>query len=1268
MAEVAGLVLGAIGVAGVLGAFKDTIDLFGLFVTSRELGRDYEILNIKLDIEKTLLLQWADRVGLLRQYDYDRRLDQEATQEAVIKILSCIRLLLSEASTMREKYNLLETDEQSVPSRATRSLSISAPRMRSFNDQFDTFKKRMAQHEKGTSLRDKIRWTIRDKESFENLIRELAHFTTKLNEVIPVVTGQPTSQSMADEDLKTISDLKDLKLMLEASSDLHKTLADSARRNISRKCEEIILNQLWFRKIHQRKEDVGMAHHKTLEWALNPPQKDVRWDNLPDWLRTSSHGIYWISGKAGSGKSTLMKYLLSHQRTHKLISNWARDSPCIVVDHFFYNLGTEEQKRFEGLSRALLYQMLSPRPSLIYKALPNMMKELRETDHGPSFPSQSEIKYAFRVLSAESSIEKYCIFLDGLDEFEGNIQESLSLIHELGSSSNIKLIVSSRPIPPCVAAYEDLPKLHLQDLTKNDIQAYVRDVIGDHKYMNKLLRRNAAASVAAEEIMKDLVEKSSGVFLWVVLACRSLLLGFGDCDRLPELRRRVNELPHELEDLFALMLARISERHKKQGAYLLRVCFESQRESQKPNSIAFSYMSTLALALVDDSEIDVSEIRDFSVDDKVDLCAVLEGRLRSRCGGLLETASSHEDCFCDPHVNRVHGTHDTHNNLIDSTVVFMHRTVFEFLSNEAVWDYDCLKMVNYEQALGTDLSLRDLYLMMLQVARLRQLGGSEKGRSIQAKISRLIRSGIFWAQKGGLKAVMTFFNSLPTFLDELASCLGAARVRVQAIKGLRGPEPDAPVPEGTTDQCTYYHTTEEGNDCKYLEEYWGISHDQFVRWNPSVKEDCSGIKPDHSYCVEVNNGGDITTSIGSSASPTATGNPIPSPTLDGTAQNCDAWHFVDKGDDCGKITSRYGISMSQFREWNKNVEDDCSGLWSQYWFCVSVEGHDAPTVTTGPSPTGNPAPSPTLDGTAENCDAFHFVKKGDSCESITKTYGISMEQFVEWNDNLKSGCTGLWAEYFFCVSVEGHKPTELPPRPTSTLKPGPSPTPDDTVNNCDKFHFVVKDETCEKICANYSITMDQFTKWNPSVKTDCSGLWAQMNYCVSIEGHSPATSKTSSVSSKTTSVSTGGPPAPTQTGIVKDCTDWHVAKSGDDCSKIVAKYGNLDLARFIQWNPAVGSTCNGLWLDTAYCVGTKTNPAKPPNINPPPTGCQNTPKNPEPTQPGAICKCKKWHKIVNGDSCWSLAQKYKVTEAQLKTWNAGTNCNMWLGYHVCVQG
>ncbi|ENH62238.1 hypothetical protein FOC1_g10015205 [Fusarium oxysporum f. sp. cubense race 1] len=520
MAEVAGLALGAVGVVGLIGAFKDTIDLFGLLAESRDLGRDYEILRIKLDIQKTLLLQWTDRVGLLRQDDYDPYLDQAHTREAIGHTLSCIRLLLTDATT----------------------------------------------------LKNKALWAVRDKQKFEILIRDLADLITSLDKLIPVTSKQPALRNLADDDVRSISGLQNLKMLLEASQGTHRLISESAQRIISRACEEIILNRLWFRKIHERRET-----------------------------------------------------------------------------------------------------------------------ELKEADNNDaSLPSLSEIRYAFRIITQEPNMQKFCIFIDGLDEFRGNIRESVSLIQELSQSSHIKVLVSSRPIPAC----------------------------------------------------------SSGVFLWVVLACRSLLSGFEDCDRLPELQKRVDELPPELEDFFDLMLAKINQRYQYQGAYLLRLCYESQRASRSPGCPALANMDTLALALVDDLDVSANSIAGLSWQDKIDLCTVLEGRLRSRCGGLLET---------QPAGNK-------NGQLVGGVVVFMHRTVFEYLSNESVWEQDCLRTDPYGPAVATGLSMRDLYHMILHVAELDKEGKSQR---IEAQVISALRSGLFWTQRGD---AIGFFEQLPHFLSGLVAC------------------------------------------------------------------------------------------------------------------------------------------------------------------------------------------------------------------------------------------------------------------------------------------------------------------------------------------------------------------------------------------------------------------------------------------------------------------------------------------------------------------
>lgn len=54
----------AIGAAALVGSFYDCIDVYGTIVAARSLTDDAEVLNTKLDVERMMLLQWADRAGL----------------------------------------------------------------------------------------------------------------------------------------------------------------------------------------------------------------------------------------------------------------------------------------------------------------------------------------------------------------------------------------------------------------------------------------------------------------------------------------------------------------------------------------------------------------------------------------------------------------------------------------------------------------------------------------------------------------------------------------------------------------------------------------------------------------------------------------------------------------------------------------------------------------------------------------------------------------------------------------------------------------------------------------------------------------------------------------------------------------------------------------------------------------------------------------------------------------------------------------------------
>ncbi|KAK3341904.1 prion-inhibition and propagation-domain-containing protein [Lasiosphaeria hispida] len=712
MAEVAGLVLGAVGVAGVIGAFKDTIDLFNLIADSRHLGRDYEILETKLDIEKTLLLQWADRVKLLNPTGYDGQLDDPGTQRLVAKILECVATLLSNAPDLQQRYGLKELPADSISGDGGQL--VSAPRVGDvrWGKFLDNYRASAEQKRNSNAPSiptvKKIRWMIRDKQKFEVLIHELAHFTARLNDVIPITSGNhgASTRIMTDQDLQAIKDLRGLKILLEASTGLQKTVTESTQHVIDERCKTFILNKLWFRKITDRRESISPAHSKTLQWVLKPGQNSS-WDDLPAWLRSGS-GIYWISGKAGSGKSTLMKHLFLSQHLRSILSSWAGEKQCSLCDFFFMNLGTVEQKSQEGLSRTLLYQILSASRNLIPEALPQMWKEIHDADeqkdlNNVSLPSQAETIHAFSFIGNSQSTMggQFCILIDGLDEFAGDYMDGITFIKHLAANKHIKVLVSSRPIPDCVAAFSDSPGLRLQDLNRDDISAYVNDTIGNHRYMDELLRSDGEC----KQMIQDIINKASGVFLWVVLACRSLLSGFADHDDISELRRRVDELPPELEELFQHMLGNIKIRHQEQGARLLRFCYIHQK-AQWQSANAGLGVYALGLALLGNYSTDLNPfaVQRLSHRFLSDICAGLEGRLRSRCGGLLEASRDAKMACLSSDRCRSHK-----NQCINFRILFMHRTVFEFLNEAYVWKLDCLKLPpGFEPC--TALSLYGLHL------------------------------------------------------------------------------------------------------------------------------------------------------------------------------------------------------------------------------------------------------------------------------------------------------------------------------------------------------------------------------------------------------------------------------------------------------------------------------------------------------------------------------------------------------------------------------
>ncbi|KIW72394.1 hypothetical protein PV04_00591 [Phialophora macrospora] len=167
------------------------------------------------------------------------------------------------------------------------------------------------------------------------------------------------------------------------------------------------------------------------------------WDNFTDWLLSSST-MYWIHGKAGSGKSTLMHFLSKHETMQELLDNWAKPQTAIILSWYFWNSGSQAQRSLKGALCALLYQFVSTQPGVATDFLrtdPHLSSRKSSADW-----SQADlINLVPKMFSAFKG--RIAVFLDGLDEFDRDedVKALLDLLHSLTKSSSVKVCLSSRP-------------------------------------------------------------------------------------------------------------------------------------------------------------------------------------------------------------------------------------------------------------------------------------------------------------------------------------------------------------------------------------------------------------------------------------------------------------------------------------------------------------------------------------------------------------------------------------------------------------------------------------------------------------------------------------------------------------------------------------------------------------------------------------------------------------------------------------------------------
>jgi len=346
--------------------------------------------------------------------------------------------------------------------------------------------------------------------------------------------------------------------------------------------QQAILRSLRSDVMEARRGAVSPAHERTFQWIFEPPQNTGNatpggppWANFVSWLeKDDTDQIYWITGKPGSGKSTLMKYIVESGQLESHLQRWAGETSVKTAVFYSWNAGTDEQRTEIGLLRSILHQYMTQMPDLLPAVCSRRWAIYRLFGTDPSkLPpwTKTELRQAFDALLplARQSSHKLVLFIDGLDEFQvpDKFRFLLSFA-ETVRAGGAKVCTSSRDWTVFADYFRANPSLRLQDLTRGDIEWYIRDHL-DQSVAYAELKESDAEGL--ERLVASVLNKASGVFLWVRMVTEVVLAGMEDGETVKELKERVDELPPDLCDLYQGIWNKLDPKGQTTVARMLRL-------------------------------------------------------------------------------------------------------------------------------------------------------------------------------------------------------------------------------------------------------------------------------------------------------------------------------------------------------------------------------------------------------------------------------------------------------------------------------------------------------------------------------------------------------------------------------------------------------------------------------------------------------------------------------------------------------------------------
>ncbi|KAF2224088.1 hypothetical protein BDZ85DRAFT_310138 [Elsinoe ampelina] len=500
-----------------------------------------------------------------------------------------------------------------------------------------------------TSWKQSSRYVISGRDKLAELSAQLQRHEQHLSMQVNLRLSQhsdelrldhKTSSAQIDLVLSKVSEIQ-IDLKNNRNQRTHRT-RDIEDRMLLRK----VLTSLHFQQMQSRKDSIQTAYHQTFEWALIHHNDSLSWDCLPSWISNTSCRAYWVCGKPGVGKSTFMRFIETHDLLQTLLASVQPGRTFGVVSYYFWRAGMSLQASRVGALRTLCHGIISQHTGCA------------TTVFGPHFEEDDwtyqRLCKTFKRL-VEATTCSWLIFIDALDECLDDREDLDGFLVFLESVEKCRVIYSSRPEQRFESRFAQTKSLRLQDLTRKDIEMYLQG-----RLHGPLESANHIDEVRKDMILQALADRAEGVFLWARLATTSMTERLEALETFEEIIASMDEMPADLDDMFAAMMDRLPDRYRKEAHVYFHLLIAA-----KDAGMQISLLQTATADLLC-QHLRGPPRRSLRLADLKEHKINVTTFLRIRCAGLLEVRK-----------------HEEHEPRRGYYVDFIHRSAYDYVIGRA---------------------------------------------------------------------------------------------------------------------------------------------------------------------------------------------------------------------------------------------------------------------------------------------------------------------------------------------------------------------------------------------------------------------------------------------------------------------------------------------------------------------------------------------------------------------------------------------------------